>query len=133
MPPEDESAAGSSTSAAAAAAADAAATAVASSESKTKSTHSHSHSHGSDPEARVPFLAWFLVGGTGQPPKEKNFLRMAHERNEAGRKNEEYAAARKQALSERSKYLADWEKQWGPTGGAALLSKVCGSSSQKKK
>ncbi|KAI1456916.1 hypothetical protein F4805DRAFT_430488 [Annulohypoxylon moriforme] len=122
MPSEDDSAAGPSSSTGATANQNTNTTST--SQPTHKSSHSHSHSFASEP--RVPFLPWFLVGGTGRPPKESNFLRMAHERNEAGRRAEAFQEARKEALDERSKYLADWEKKWGPAGGAGLLSKTCG-------
>ncbi|KAI1137977.1 hypothetical protein F5Y05DRAFT_419340 [Hypoxylon sp. FL0543] len=86
-----------------------------------------------DLDKRIPLALWLVVGGTGQPPKKRNFERMVRERRAAGRAQEARAAARKQALEERKKYLADWEKEWGPVGVTGLVCKLLGSNRRKKK
>ncbi|OTB03081.1 hypothetical protein M426DRAFT_12906 [Hypoxylon sp. CI-4A] len=86
-----------------------------------------------DPDERIPFGYWFLVGGTGPPPKRRNFIRMARERNAAAQKAQDHAAARKRALEERAKYLAEWEQEWGPVGAAGALTKMLGGNRQEKK
>ncbi|KAI2616582.1 hypothetical protein GGR54DRAFT_649408 [Hypoxylon sp. NC1633] len=83
-------------------------------------------------DKHVPLIYWLMVGGTGPPPKLRSFQRMTRERNAAGRAKEDRAAARKQALEERSKYLAEWEKQWGPVGAAGLVAKLFGGNRRKR-
>ncbi|KAI0880377.1 uncharacterized protein GGS22DRAFT_193306 [Annulohypoxylon maeteangense] len=92
---EGEPAARTGTGAGAAVAAAAAALATANEAADTTPQPKHKSTRSHDPEARIPFLAWFLVGGTGRPPKKRNFMRMARERNEAGRKAKAKSAPRK--------------------------------------
>ncbi|KAI0151927.1 hypothetical protein F4776DRAFT_599330 [Hypoxylon sp. NC0597] len=74
-----------------------------------------------DLDKRLPLTYWLLCGGTGPPPKMRNFLRMTQERNTVARAREERTAARKQALKERKQYLEDWEKEWGSAGTTGLV------------
>ncbi|KAI0829963.1 hypothetical protein F5Y06DRAFT_307969 [Hypoxylon sp. FL0890] len=85
-----------------------------------------------DLDKRVPLTYWLVCGGIGPPPKMRNFLRMASERNAVARAQKARAAARKQALEERKQYLTDWEKEWGPVGAARLVCKLLGSNRRKK-
>ncbi|KAI1094155.1 hypothetical protein F5B19DRAFT_490586 [Rostrohypoxylon terebratum] len=93
-------------------------------------THRSHHKPSSEAEARVPFFLWWVVGGKGRPPTMSNLLRMAHERNEVTRKAKARAEARKKAQAERTKYLQDWDKQWGDGG---LMALVFGSKPPEKR
>ncbi|KAI1767677.1 hypothetical protein GGR53DRAFT_84781 [Hypoxylon sp. FL1150] len=97
-------------------------------------SHSNPHSKHqcNKPEKRIPLLSWLTVGGTGPPPKQSNFTRMARERNAAAREQRARKAARGRALAERDKYLADWEEEWGPVGVVGLVTKVLGTNRRKK-
>ncbi|KAI6087083.1 hypothetical protein F4821DRAFT_237033 [Hypoxylon rubiginosum] len=57
---------------------------------------------------------------------------MARERNAVGREQAAWEAARKQALEERGRYLADWEREWGATGVVGLVTKMLGGNRRKK-
>jgi hypothetical protein len=78
-----------------------------------------------DKDERTSRLHWFLVGGTGFPPTQRNLLRMASERKAVYREDKAYTAARNEAL-------AEFEEKWGPHGVTSMAACLLGTHKRKR-
>ncbi|RYO78688.1 hypothetical protein DL766_009903 [Monosporascus sp. MC13-8B] len=78
-----------------------------------------------DPDKRVSLTHWLIVGGMGPPPTAASLLRMSSERKACYREENGFQEERKKAL-------AEFERQWGPTGFARLAANVLGSNKRNK-
>ncbi|RYP21815.1 hypothetical protein DL765_002040 [Monosporascus sp. GIB2] len=78
-----------------------------------------------DPDNRVSLTHWLIIGGMGRPPTAASLLRMSSERKACYREENGFREERKKAL-------AEFERQWGPTGFASLAANVLGSNKRNK-